>query len=120
MLGIVVVKDSTGKGGNIYISPTITNIAGTLFAEKSLISYDGTKELDGSTTVQTLKNQLHIYGSVISENTIGGSRQSTPQCPFYVTSTCSINTAQKYDLNYLRRYYLVDNIRTLANAKVIG
>jgi hypothetical protein len=71
MLGIIVLKDKAGNGGNIYIDPNITNINGTLFAEKSAISYDGTKELDGNTPISTLKNQLLIYGNVFSENTIG-------------------------------------------------
>ena len=30
-------------------------------------------------------------------------------CPFYITGVCSQVQAQKYDLNYLRRYYLKDN-----------
>ena len=55
----------------MYIDPSVTNIVGSVFAEKSVISYDGTKELDGNTSVNTLKNQLHIYGNVFSENTIG-------------------------------------------------
>jgi len=30
-----------------------------------------------------------------------------PVCPFYIDdSTCILELAQKYDLNYLRRYYL--------------
>ncbi|MDD2892268.1 MAG: hypothetical protein PHQ95_04860 [Candidatus Gracilibacteria bacterium] len=120
MLGIVVVKDAQGNGGNIYIDPSVTNITGTLFAEKSIISYDGTKELDGNTPVSALKNQLLIYGNVFSENTIGGSRKSTPECPFYITSGCTVSEAQKYDLNYLRRYYLINNQYPYGNGKVVG
>ncbi len=119
-LGIIALKDSAGNGGNIYIDPNVTNIAGTLFAEKSIISYDGTAELDGFTRAFTLRNQLHIYGSTFSENTIGGSRMTTPQCPFYITSGCTTAVAQKYDLNYLRRYYLVNNIYPFGNGKIIG
>lgn len=120
MLGIIVIKDAEGNGGNIYIDPSITNISGTLFAEKSLISYNGTIELDGNTSISTLKNQLLIYGNVFSENTIGGSRKTTPQCPFYITSSCTTAIAQKYDLNYLRRYYLVNNLYPYGNGIVIG
>ena len=67
---MVVLKDKAGNGGNIYIDPSVTNIAGTLFAEKSVVGYDGTKELDGNTPISTLKNQLHIYGNILSENTV--------------------------------------------------
>lgn len=119
MLGIVVLKDKAGKGGNIYIDPDITNIAGTLFAEKSIVSYNG-MELDGNTSLNTLKNQLYIYGNIFSENTIGGSRKSPVQCPFYVSGTCDTVIAQKYDLNYLRRYYLVNSIYPYGNGKVAG
>jgi hypothetical protein len=64
------MKDSAGRGGNIYIDPSVTNIAGTFFAERSVISYNGT-ELDGNTPINILKNQLLIYGNVFSENTLG-------------------------------------------------
>ncbi|PIQ11310.1 hypothetical protein COW06_03975 [Candidatus Gracilibacteria bacterium CG12_big_fil_rev_8_21_14_0_65_38_15] len=131
MLGIIVLKDKQGNGGNVYIDPSVTNIVGSIFAEKSVISYDGTNELDGTTPVNTLKNQLHIYGNVFSENTIGGSRKTTPECPYYVpAASCTTKEqAQKYDLNYLRRYYLIDasliggaaGVKVPAsNGKVIG
>ena len=35
---------------------------------------------------------------------------ATPVCPWYIpAASCSLTTAQKYDLDYLRRYYLVDS-----------
>ena len=108
MLGIVVLKDQYWNWWNIYVDPSVTNIVWTLFAEKSILWYDWT-EIDWSTDVVTLKNQLHIYGSLFSENTIGWSREETPRCPYYITSGCDYQTAQKYDLNYLRRYYLINS-----------
>jgi hypothetical protein len=110
MLSIVVLKDSNWKGWNIYINPDVKSIKATMYADKSLISYDGTNELDWNTSFSVLKNQLYIYGSVFSENTIGWSRTTPIKCPYYVTSiNCdTIEKAQKYDLNYLRRYYLKD------------
>lgn len=121
MLWIMVLKDRDWNWWNVYIDPSVTNIVGTIFAEKSVLWYDGI-ELDGSTNADILKNQLHIYGSLFSENSIGWSRESTPKCPYYITSGCTLEVAQKYDLNYLRRYYLIqDGVfkKPSNNAKVI-
>nr|MDD3720112.1 hypothetical protein [Candidatus Gracilibacteria bacterium] len=108
VLGIVVMKDSNGNGGNIYIDPNVSYIKSIMYADKSLISYDGTNELGGDTSFGVLKNQLYIYGSIFSENTIGGSRSNPIKCPYYINTCTSIEEAQKYDLDYLRRYYLKD------------
>lgn len=133
LLGIIALKDAQGRGGNIYIDPGVTNVVGSLFASKSLLSYgydssDGTyKEFGSSTSLKVLKNQLHIYGSVFTENTVGGSRKSIPECPYYISkASCTSAVAQKYDLNYLRRYYRVNNVYPYGEqgnafpAKVIG
>lgn len=106
ILGVVVQKDASGNGGNLYISPTITNVVGTYILDGSVISYNGTTELGYGTPITTLNNQLHIYGSIVSENTIGWSRLSPPVCPSLINITCTTSSAQAYDLNYLRRYYL--------------
>ncbi len=109
MLSIVVLKDRNWKGWNIYINPSVLFIKATMYADKSLISFDGINELDWyNSSFSTLKNQLYIYGSVFSENTIGWSRSSPIKCPYYVHNCSNQEIAQKYDLNYLRRYYLKD------------
>lgn len=109
VLWIIVLKDEAWNWGNIYIDPSVTQIHSILYADKSVISYDWVNELDWNTSFNQLKNQIYIFWSLFSENTIWGSRLSTPTCPYYLTSwTCDLVTAQKYDLNYLRRYYLVD------------
>ncbi|MCP4522644.1 MAG: hypothetical protein GY828_00330, partial [Candidatus Gracilibacteria bacterium] len=43
-------------------------------------------------------------GTLFSENTIGGSL--IPACPYYFTGSCTQVEAKKYDLNFLRRYFL--------------
>jgi len=54
-----------------------------------------------------LKNQLYIYGTLFTENTIGASKNIIPVCPYYIDdSVCTQAEAQKYDLNYIRRYFL--------------
>lgn len=119
ILGIMVQKDTNGNGGNIYIDPSLTNIVGAYIIDGSFQSYDGTSVL-GVSNISALKNQLYIYGSMVSENTIGGSRMSPFRCPSLLNTGCaSIDEAQKYDLNFLRRYYLYNNA-PFGNGKVTG
>ena len=40
ILGIIALTDENGDGGNIYIDPDVTNVVGTIFAEKSVMSFD--------------------------------------------------------------------------------
>lgn len=118
LLSIVVLKDSNWNWWNIYIKPSVNYIKAIMYADKSLISAEDTnsnwfielsEEHDGNTSFWTLKNQLYIYGSVFSENTIGWSRSSPLKCPYYISSCTDQDMAQKYDLNYLRRYYVNDS-----------
>lgn len=68
--------------------------------------------------ISELKNQLYIFGSLISYNTIGGARANPVTCPAVIPS-CTQDNAQKYDLNYLRRYYLFEG-KPMNGAKIIG
>ena len=124
LLGLIALQKD-GQWGNIYIDPSVTDIHAIIYADKSLLSYNGA-EIDGNipNSADILKNQLYIYGSVFSENTIGGSRKSTPVCPYYVNIACSTAAeAQKYDLNFLRRYFRYDSdddgsLDTIANGGI--
>jgi hypothetical protein len=108
-LALVALKNANGEGGKIYIDPAVTNIASFLYADGAVLGYDGVDELSQTTSVSVLKNQLYIYGSVIAANTIGWSAAATPICPaYYADATCTREIAQKFDLNYLRRYFLID------------
>jgi len=115
-LGIIVLKDENWKGWNIYIDPRVTNIVGSMYAEWSLLSYNDSKwELAWNATQEDLKNQLHIYGSLFTENTIWWASvldddTGLYDCPFNISEwSCTKEVAQKYDLNYLRRYYRYDH-----------
>jgi hypothetical protein len=48
----------------------VTDLVGTFYADKAMISYDGTNEIDGSASTDILKNQLYIFGTMFTENTI--------------------------------------------------
>lgn len=50
-------------------------------------------------------NQLYIYGSIVSNNTIGGASKSPVECPYFV-ATCDLAKAKLYDLEYFRNPYL--------------
>ncbi len=109
ILWIIVLKDANWNGGNLYIDPSVTRIDATIFTERSLISYNWTI-LDWDTEASVLKDQLYIFGTVFSENTIGGARMIPPKCPYYTSSAlCTVINAQTYDLNYLRRYFIYDD-----------
>lgn len=113
------MKDENGHGGNLYINPNVTNLVGTYVLDGSVqSSSDGVTPI-GISNISTLKNQLYLYGSFISENTIGGSRMSPPTCPSLLdVASCTLSVAQQYDLNFLRRYYLYNNTPFGYNAPI--
>ena len=110
----IIALQKDGIGWNIYIDPSVTDIHAIMYADRSLISYDGIQELDGSTLPEDLANQLYIHGSVFSENTIWASQSTPIECPFYVEdSDCdTVEKAMKYDFNFLRKYILVQPVDT--------
>ena len=65
----LIALEKNGVGGNIYINPSVTDIHAVMYADRSVISYNGA-ELDGSTQDSVLANQLYIKGSLFSENTL--------------------------------------------------
>ncbi len=120
VLGIIVMKDSAWNWWNVYINPNVTNVVWSIYASRSLFSasinnpnlysdYNSMIYYDWNSDADILKNQLYIYWSLFSANTLGWSKSNPKKCPYYVTGTCDADTAIKYDLNFLRRYYLVDN-----------
>ncbi len=121
MLGVVIQKDANNNGWNLYIDPLVTNVVGAYIVDGSLMSYDSIKwVLGANASIADLKNQLHIFGTIVSENTIGWSRQIPTKCPNLLNAPCAnIADAQKYDLNYLRRYYIT-NGQPFGGARVIG
>lgn len=113
ILWIIVIKDKNWKWWNIFINPNVTNIIWSIFSQYSISSASVSdftsspqtiKYYNWSDITNYLRNQLFIYWSVFSENTIGGSI-SPYKCPYYV-SNCNQEQAVRYDLNYLRNYFL--------------
>lgn len=118
ILWVVVQKDNSWQWWNIYIDPSVTNIVGSYIADGSVISYDNNGEIS-IWQIHKLKNQLHIFGSILSHNTIGWARANPVICPITENSCWDVSVAQKYDLNYLRRYYIYQ-WKPFWGGKVIG
>jgi len=118
--GLIVIQDENGNGGNIYIDPAITNLVGGYYSEGTMVSALDTDNNDNisddeifdgfSTNRNLLVNQLFVQGTLISKNTIGGSRQNPIEFPEgYDSSSCSSGSdeqkcAERFDLNYLRNF----------------
>jgi hypothetical protein len=88
------------------IDESVTNIDAFLLSQWPLVSSDS--NWDVITNYQTpdqLLNQLHIYGSVFSLNTI--SWDKTWDCPYIEQGCINGDTKKVYDLSFLRRYTLV-------------
>lgn len=119
VLGVVVQKNDQWQWWNLYIDPEVTNIVWNYIVDGSVISFDGTDEISVG-SISKLKNQLYIYWSIASRNTIGWSRANPILCPKVLSiEKCDLDAAQKYDLNYLRRYYLYKN-KPFWDGKVAG
>ncbi|MBW7955064.1 hypothetical protein H3C61_04600 [Candidatus Gracilibacteria bacterium] len=98
-------RNNTTYGWTL-INPSVTNIDAFIVSQGPMISYSGTKVYNAPTETD-LKNQLHIYGSTLSLNTVGGYKDETnSKCP-YIVSNCSQKNAFIFDLVTLRRYSLV-------------
>ncbi len=116
---IIVIKDKNGKGGDVYINGSVKKIYASLIAEGSVYSgYPTSAPLvlpmmtslynDSKSKVSNLPaNQLYIFWTMSSRNTIGGSAEietgGNGSCP-YLETNCNRETAIKYDLNYFRSY----------------
>lgn len=113
ILSIISIKDEKENWWNIYIDPSVTRIESVIYADKSVTSYYNWKILSPSNwwTYDLLKNQLYVYWSIFSNNTIWGSINTDelgnikPICPYYIKINCDIEESQKYDFYNMRRWY---------------
>lgn len=114
---IIALSDEIGNRWDIYIRGNVTKIHASLIAEGSMKSaffpptwspyiYNQDKE---SIIAWLPTYQLYIYGSIISNNTIGGSanNENLYRCPINEPD-CNYDTAIRYDLNYFRDFQIFD------------
>lgn len=104
---IIAIKWNNGEWWNIYIQGDVRNIYASLIAEWSIYSWCQSCGIYNDTIeeiTQLPKDQLYIFWSVISRNTIGWSAKSpNPVCPF-TENNCTYSNSYKYDWNYFRSY----------------
>lgn len=122
-LGIVALSDlsMTGKrqGGNVYICHRVTDLEANIVADGSIFGY-GVSETDCGADKNALidadgfpkppgnrltaKRQLTIHGSILSNNTYGGSFLSTPILGdgAEIASADDVWKSRLYDINFLR------------------
>ncbi len=108
--GIIVTRDDNSKTNlwNIYLTPWVTYIKASIYADGWLISsnYSGspyTSDTDERTN--ELEKQLIIKWSILTRNTIGWAVKwdSWKYILPGWEQTTDFNKAMMYDLNYLRR-----------------
>ena len=114
ILGIIALQRN-GRGWNIYIDRNVTDIHAMIYADRSVMSartHNWNFEiLSGDWNESLLLNQLYIKWVLFSENTIWGAHNTENlSCPFYVREDCDLAAAAKYDLNYLRRYQMLEEV----------
>jgi hypothetical protein len=108
------IDRTNSKAGWIFIDTEVTNIDAFLIAQGPMVSFAHTEPVwntskiygMGNTLETELVNQLHINGSILALNTIGGWRDKVNEnyvCPYIVTN-CDQNAAQYFDLIFLRRF----------------
>ncbi len=110
---MIALKNSAWVGGNIYIDGGITRIKSSLVAERSIYSGEysvwGVKTVyndDAGNLFKIPNRQLYIYGTIISNNTIGGysiDNGTANYCPYDITP-CDNDTALTFDYNHFRDF----------------
>ncbi len=102
-----VLNRSNETNGWTFIHPSVTNIDAFIVSQWPMVSYDDDSKLFNAPGNTDLKNQLHIYWSTLSLNTIWWYKSDDDsKCPYIVQWTCNSKTAFIFDLVTLRRYSL--------------
>lgn len=97
----------------VLIDPSVTNIDAYIVSQWPMVSYqkiDATQwKLFNNPSSSELANQLHIYGSVLTLNTMGWYKSDIwdSECPYITKDSCNQQTAFIFDLITLRRYSLI-------------
>ncbi|MFH1375665.1 MAG: hypothetical protein ABIH35_03285 [Patescibacteria group bacterium] len=124
-LGVIVLQDSGGAGGNVYVYPNPTDLVGAFYAEGGVISVnvqgfpgeDLSASCNGSSGFcdrsYELRNQLYWKGLLATSNTIGGSDRNPAECPGGLI--CPRDEARSYDFAYLRTFHADSSGNTASN-----
>lgn len=106
ILVIVAQRDDTNNKNwwNIYINPNVTNIDAVIIAEGSIINYNWTNVI---TNADSLRNQLYIYWSTFTKNSIW-TWINPYGSDWYIKDQTDLSIwYKKYDLAELRKFDLI-------------
>ena len=73
-LGIIVLQDEDGNGGDLYADRAVGDLHANIFLDGSLYRGEESGAIiqDEAFDGESLPNQFYIWGSLVSENTVGG------------------------------------------------
>lgn len=104
LLVIVVQRDLNNRknGWNVYIDPSVTNIDAVIISEWSILSFNWTSVV---TTSSSLKNQLLIYWSIATRNSIWENK-TVYGSDHYVLKNSEEEDVYLYNLENLRYFQI--------------
>lgn len=104
LLVIVVQRDLNKRknGWNVYIDPSVTNIDAVIISEWSILSFNWTSVV---TTSSSLKNQLLIYWSIATRNSIWENK-TVYWSDHYVLKNSEEEDVYLYNLENLRYFQI--------------
>ena len=100
-LNSIVVISKWWVGWNIWITKNSNFISAIIYADKNIISWDWTNYYVNDSDKL---NQLFLKWSIMSLNTIGWASYSPLKCPSNISSNCTEELANRYDLNHFRHF----------------
>lgn len=100
-IGIIVLEDDSGNGGNLYVYCGVTDVYANIFLDGSFVR----GSTDALCTETDLTNQLYLKGSLVSQNTIKGYDPDDENgdgvtCTTGDGETGDCTGAEQQDLNY--------------------
>lgn len=103
--GLILLRDKAGpepERGNIFVHSDVQKLEGALFADGSFFNGD-TADITTANT-GTREKQLRLIGSLLSRNTVGGSRRVGAGYFFTPWDTAGLQKAKRYDLHEIRQF----------------
>lgn len=121
LLVLIVKRDPTSPNnqnwGNVYINPNVTNIDAVIIADWSIINFDWSSVI---TSEDSLRNQLYIYGSTYTKNSIWANFSPYWSDGYIKNWDTSTGWEEKYDLTQLRYFNLIASSSSLLDCSNIN
>lgn len=98
---IIALKKSDWTKWNIWIKNNVQFIWASLITNRSILSWDW---INYYADTNSAPDQLFIKWNALSYNSIWWSSNTVFTCPYYITTTCDLLMARRYDFNHIRSY----------------